>query len=130
MTDNGLKQGERATDVKARVREGADQVRETAHEVGAAVHEKAARLKSGAQDGYATAKTRTEDAADRVRDPGNAAKVKAGGVAVAGAAALGVAAWAVRRSRRPRTRWDRSVLASRRAFDRAIGYGRAVLARR
>ncbi|MDX6741690.1 DUF3618 domain-containing protein [Actinocorallia sp. A-T 12471] len=123
-------------DVKARARDTADQVRtsvrDTAHDVKEGTRERAEKLTAGAQDGFAAARTRTAEFGDRTRqavqDPENKAKVRGGGAAVAaGTAALGLAVWAVRRRRRPRTPWQKATHASRQAFDQALAYGGAAL---
>ncbi|GAA3194296.1 DUF3618 domain-containing protein [Actinocorallia longicatena] len=100
-------------------------------DVKARAQQTAERLRVNAQAGFATATVRAAEYADRagqaVRDPRNAGRLKGGGAAMGGAAVLGAAAWAVRRRRARRTRWEKSADAAQRAFGQAAGYTQAAL---
>ncbi|MEO5873501.1 MAG: hypothetical protein ABIS86_11200 [Streptosporangiaceae bacterium] len=71
-----------------------------------------------------------EQARQAIQDPQNAGKVRGGGAVAAGATALAVLVWAVRRRRnRPQTRWEKTADVTRQAWDRAtdlaVEYGEA-----
>jgi hypothetical protein len=68
---------------------------------------------TAAREGLATAKTKAAEVGGQVKDavqkPENAGKMKGGGAATAGATALAIAIWVVRRRRnRPKTLWQKT----------------------
>jgi len=116
-------------DVKARVHEKADEVKANAQET-------VGQVRSSTQEGFAAARTRAvrlgSQAKQAAQNPENAGKVKGGGAAAAGTAALGAVVWGVRRRRnRPKTPWEKTAYALGQAGgivrDRAAEYSGALL---